>query len=77
MPERLGSVSPNPALFGNHCHTFLVRDCEPVAEIENGETEETSVELLAVAEVADRMRAGEIDHALVIAGLYWFELSRA
>jgi len=76
VPEPLGSVNPNPALFGNSCHTFLIRDCRQVAKIENGETEETAVELVPIAQLADRLRGGEIDHALVIAGLYWFELSR-
>jgi 8-oxo-dGTP pyrophosphatase MutT (NUDIX family) len=28
--EDLGWVHPNPALFGNRCHTFLARDCRRV-----------------------------------------------
>ena len=73
----IGSVNPNPALFGNVCHTFLISGCEQVAEIRNGETEETVVELLPAALAADKVRAGEISHALVIAGLYWFELAKS
>lgn len=72
----LGVVNPNPALFGNDCHTFLVRDAVRVDEVRNdGETEHTVVELLPRAELRHRLLAGDIGHALVIAGLFWFELS--
>lgn len=74
-PERLGIVNPNPALFGNRCHSFVVRDAEPVAAIRNSETEETVVELLPGAELHQRLVAGDIDHALVIAALYFYELA--
>jgi ADP-ribose pyrophosphatase len=73
-PEPLGVVNPNPALFGNTCHSFLVRDVECVAEIENSATEETVVELVPRAALRDLLAAGAIDHALVVAALYWFEL---
>ncbi len=74
-PVSLGVVNPNPALFGNGCHTFLVRGAQRVDEIRNdGETEHTAVELLPRSELHPRMRAGDIQHALVIAGFYWFEI---
>jgi 8-oxo-dGTP pyrophosphatase MutT (NUDIX family) len=75
-PVPLGTVNPNPALFGNGCHTFLIREAARVAEIRNdGATEETVVELLPRSQLRTRLLAGEIGHALVIAGLFWFELS--
>ncbi|MFP6605555.1 MAG: NUDIX hydrolase [Myxococcota bacterium] len=75
-PLHLGTVNPNPALFGNGCHTFLVRDAEKTREVENdGDTEHTVVELLPRADLHRRLLAGEIGHALVMAGLYWFELT--
>lgn len=70
----LGAVNPNPALFGNRVHTFLVERCEPVASVQNGPLEETHVELVPAIEIPDRLRAGEIDHALVIAALHWWSL---
>lgn len=74
-PISLGQVNPNPALFGNGCHTFLIRGARRVDEVRNdGETEHTTVELLPRADLRTRVRAGEIEHALVIAGFYWFEL---
>jgi len=71
----IGVLNPNPALFGNRVHTFLARDVVRLGEVENEGLEETAVELIPVAEVEDRIRAGAIDHALVIAGLYWFALA--
>jgi hypothetical protein len=52
-------------------------DCQPVAAIQNSATEETVVELLPLAELGAAVRAGAIDHALVVAALYAFELWRA
>lgn len=75
--ESLGSINPNPALFANRCHMQVALDCEPVAAIQNSATEETIVELLPVARLGETVRAGAIDHALVVAALYAFELWRA
>ena len=74
-PIPLGVVNPNPALFGNDVHTFLIRDALPVAEIQNEGTEETVVELVPRSELNDRIRAGQVAHALVMSALHWFELS--
>ena len=79
-PESLhaiGVVNPNPALFGNRCHTFLARGARPVAEVSNHGHEETHVELLSLAAVQDRLRSGEIDHALVVAAFHWYAMSEA
>jgi 8-oxo-dGTP pyrophosphatase MutT (NUDIX family) len=75
--ESLGSINPNPALFGNRCHFELALDCTPEAEIQNSATEETALALLPLSELHDTLRAGGIDHALVVAALYAFELWRS
>lgn len=72
----LGSINPNPALFGNRCHMQLALDCVPAAAIQNSATEETWVELVALSELDALLRRGAIDHALVVAALYAFELWR-
>lgn len=72
----LGDVNPNPALFGNRVHTFLAENCERVAEVQNGPLEETWVELVPERSLSARLRAGDIDHALVIAALHWWRLHR-
>jgi 8-oxo-dGTP pyrophosphatase MutT (NUDIX family) len=71
-----GAVNPNPALFGNRVHTFVAPGVEKVAEIRNEGAEETWVELVPASEIPRLVRAGEIDHALVLAGLYQWELLR-
>ncbi|MEZ4279925.1 MAG: NUDIX hydrolase [Myxococcota bacterium] len=73
----LGSLNPNPALFGNRCHMQLALDCAPAGAIQNSATEETQVELIPRARLPELLRAGAIDHALVVAALYAYELWRS
>jgi ADP-ribose diphosphatase len=72
----IGSLNPNPALFDNRVHTYLAEAAQCVAAVSNGPFEETVVELVPVAEVPARVRSGAIDHALVVAALHWWSLSR-
>jgi len=74
--EPIGTVNPNPALFGNRLHSFVATGCEWVGKAEAEGTEETVVELLPAAALRGLVRAGAIDHALVLAGLYRWELAR-
>jgi hypothetical protein len=67
-------VNPNPALFGNRVHTFLVRGVTRLGEVRNASTEETSVVLVPRSEIPALLRAGAIDHALVVAALFRFHL---
>lgn len=73
-PEPLCAINPNPALFGNTCHSFVIRDAMPVAPIENGATEETVVELVDRSKLRTLLEAGRIEHALVLVALYRFLL---
>jgi 8-oxo-dGTP pyrophosphatase MutT (NUDIX family) len=73
--EPLGSVNPNPALFGNRVHTFLARGVTPKAEIRNASTEETAVVLVPRREIPALLRSEAIDHALVVAALFRFQLA--
>ncbi|HBZ71005.1 MAG TPA: NUDIX hydrolase [Deltaproteobacteria bacterium] len=72
----IGTLNPNPALFGNGIHTFLARRVERVAEIRNDAAEETAVELLPARDLAARLADGTIRHALVVAGLYLYQIAR-
>lgn len=74
--EGIGFVNPNPALFANRLHTFVARDVERVAEVRNVGAEETAVELVPLDAVPGLLVDGTIRHALVVAGLHLFELSR-
>ena len=69
-------VNPNPALFGNRLHVFAAPGAERVAEVRNEGTEETRVELVPQSALPELLRGGRIDHALVVAALHLWELSR-
>ncbi len=71
----LGSVSPNPALFTNRLHGFLARDARRVGDVRNESTEETVVELVSLDRMREEIRAGRIDHALVVAVAYLYDLA--
>ena len=73
----IGVLSPNPALFTNRVHSYWARGVTRLAEIQNHGEEETAVELVPLADLDRRVRAGEISHALVIAALHWFRLAES
>jgi 8-oxo-dGTP pyrophosphatase MutT (NUDIX family) len=72
----IGVLNPNPALFGNRLHVFAAPGAERVAEVRNEGTEETRVELVPRAALHRLVREGRVDHALVVAALHLWELSR-
>lgn len=76
-PQRvvvLGAANPNPALFSNVQHTVLAEGCRPTAELDLDEHEETIVELVPEAALPELVRAGRLDHCLVLAALHWLML---
>jgi 8-oxo-dGTP pyrophosphatase MutT (NUDIX family) len=76
-PTRLlGHTNPNPALFGNRVYSYLSEACVLEGDIQNSPTEETRLELVPQDEIPERMQAGEIDHALVIAAFHWWQISK-
>ena len=64
--ERLGEVSPNPAIMTNRLHSFLARDAVPTQPQRLEGSEVIDVELAALDECHAAIRDGRIDHALVI-----------
>lgn len=72
----IGTTSPNPALFGNRVHSFLGRGAHRVAPVHNDGTEETVVEVVSQDELRRIVRAGGVDHALVLAALHFLDLHR-
>jgi 8-oxo-dGTP pyrophosphatase MutT (NUDIX family) len=67
--ERLGAMTPNPAIFTNRCHTYLITGCRRVGTLEQDPGEDLEVQLVPAAAVDQLVRGGEIDHALVLAAL--------
>ena len=75
--ESLGDVNPNPALFRNRLHCFVARDVRWEQAIQNGEREETAVELVPRSELSAKILAGEIDSAPVLAAFHRLALIEA
>lgn len=65
----LGSVEPNPAFHDNRCHHFLAEEARPVGDLQLDPGEDIVVDALTEGELRAALRAGELDHALVISAL--------
>lgn len=70
----LGQANPNPALFSNVQYTVLADGCVQSADTDLDEHEETIVELVPEAALPELVRAGKIDHCLVLAAMQWLAL---
>ena len=66
----LGGGPVDPSKETNRVHYFLAIGAEPRAEQELDETEQIEVVLCPLAEVRERMRAGEIAAPSSVAGIY-------
>lgn len=64
--QYLGSTSPNPAIQSNRLHTWLALDAVRSQPPAPEETEALAVWTAPLAEVTTLLRAGRIDHALVV-----------
>jgi ADP-ribose pyrophosphatase len=70
----LGYIYPNPAIFNNRAHMFLVEGCTPTADLKLDAGEDIEVAPTPVDEVFSMLHSGEIDHALVAVALQRFDL---
>jgi 8-oxo-dGTP pyrophosphatase MutT (NUDIX family) len=64
----LGAVEPNPALQDNRCHVVLALDARPVGDPTPDEGEALALDRRPLASIPAALAAGEIGHALVVAG---------
>ena len=64
--ERLGDVSPNPAIMTNRLHSFLALDATQTQPQRLEGSEVIDVELATLDACHAAIREGRIDHALVI-----------
>jgi ADP-ribose pyrophosphatase len=62
----LGAVEPNPAFHDNLCHHWLAEDAVRTHEQELDGGEDIVVETWTLDELRDRIRSGEVRHALVL-----------
>lgn len=72
----LGSAEPNPAIFNNRVHMFLIEGCVRSGELVLDAGEDIEVLPTPVEEVFGLLHTGEISHALVAVALQRFDLYR-
>jgi ADP-ribose pyrophosphatase len=70
--ELLGSVNPNPAIFNNLCHTYLVENVKKVAEINLDPDEDIEVTHVPIQTIPFLIEKGTISHALVVVGFHFY-----
>jgi ADP-ribose diphosphatase len=72
----IGRVLPNPAIMSNVCFTVLIENCLCVHPVEFDQGEDLVTSLVPVSEIPRLVASGKIQHSLVIAGLYCYELQK-
>lgn len=75
--ELLGVMSPNPAMMTNQCFSYLATGCRRVGELAMDAGEDIEVVTVPVAELDQRLRRGEIDHAIVLATIAFWRARQA
>ena len=70
----LGSVFANPAIMTNTCYTVLIEDCHRVHPVQFDLGEDLATRIVPVTDVPGLVAAGKINHSLVVAALYYFDL---
>ena len=68
----LGTVWSNPSIMTSKIMMVVVTNARRVAETRLDPGEEVEVVLAPAREIPEMIRRGEIDHALVVAGLLWW-----
>ncbi len=71
---KIGMVSPNPAIFNNHCYTFLARNVRKVSNPMPDQAEDIEVVLLPLSKIPELIQIGEINHAIIIAAFHLYFL---
>ncbi len=72
----IGTMTPNPAILDNHCHTFLALNARPVAPPQPEGSEDIEFELVDISDIPELIASGQITHALVISAFYFFDQYR-
>jgi 8-oxo-dGTP pyrophosphatase MutT (NUDIX family) len=70
--EYLGAVNPNPAIFNNLCHTYLVEKAKKTSPKNLDPDEDIEVVLVPLSEIPSLIDRGMINHALVIVAFHYF-----
>ena len=74
--RRIGQVFPNPAIMSNTCFTVMFEDCRCIHPLQFDQGEDLITRLVPVADIPRLVVQGKIQHCLVVAALYHFDLLR-
>ncbi|MDJ0753710.1 MAG: NUDIX hydrolase [Ardenticatenaceae bacterium] len=69
----IGSVSPNPALFTNRCHTFLALSTQQIGTPQFDGTEDIEITLHTLPEIDDMIDRAQITHALTLNAVFFYK----
>jgi len=72
----LGMVEPNPAILNNLTYTYLMENCQRLADQQLDAGEDVEVVRAPLSEVPQLIASGAIKHSLVICGFWWLALRR-
>ncbi len=75
-PRIIGQIFANPAIMSNTCFTLLVENCRLKHPVELDHAEDLATRLVPVSEIPALVKAGKIQHSLVVVALYYFDLWR-
>lgn len=75
--EIIGKVRPNPAIMSNVCYTVLVRNCQLKHATELDHSEDVVTRLVPVNQLEDLVCTQKVQHCIVVAALYHFQLWQA
>jgi 8-oxo-dGTP pyrophosphatase MutT (NUDIX family) len=70
--EKLLTLNPNPAIFGNSITTFLAHGARKTGDVDFDENEETEVSLLTIDKLRELYLSGCFTHALMSAPIGYF-----
>ena len=70
--ERLGAISPNPAIMDNRCHSYVATELSVRGKPNMDGTEEIEVVEVPLADVPALIGDGEINHALVVVAFTFY-----
>ena len=68
----LGCCSPNPALQNNWVHFVLAEEATRKSEVKWDRNEELQIGFFSKKEILQKMKSGEIHHALTYAAFFYF-----
>ena len=71
-PVLLGTLWSNPSLLTSRISTIVIRNARLVAEPDPDQHEELTIDRVPAEEIPRMIQEGQIDHALVVAGLLWW-----